>query len=167
VNRKLDLLGDQVLSQNKRINQLETKVNTQATQLKMANEQIETLLQLLSVECPNSNNTRRKRCSKQQTTNRKRSKRSSSLTNRMARIEKNKISMRSAVRQSKQAQTQFRSCHEIFLAYGGQTGQALHSLMPCKNRTKDMFYFHIDPDGQGIGAPPIYVLCDFTNGISF
>ena len=157
----------QVQGQNKRIIQLESQVQTQATQLKVANEQINILL-LQSEECRNHKNNTRKR-KRSQSNKKERTKRSSSFTNRMARIEDMKTSLRSVVRESKQAQTQFRSCHEIFAAYGGQTNHALHSLISTnKNRTRERsFHFHIDPDGQGIGAPPIYVWCNLTNGKLF
>jgi len=80
----------------------------------------------------------------------------------MAMKEKSLRSGRAAARLSIQVQTEFRSCHEILLAY---KGHSLDSMMVNKSdKMREMF--HIDPDGQGIGASPIYVMCDFTNGIS-
>ena len=52
---------------------------------------------------------------------------------------------------------QYRSCHEIFVAYSGQVASKL-----TYNQNK--FRTYIDPDGLGIGDPPISVECDMTNG---
>ena len=52
---------------------------------------------------------------------------------------------------------QYRSCHEIVVAHSGQVASKL-----TYNQNK--FRTYIDPDGLGIGDPPIYVECDMTNG---
>ena len=51
---------------------------------------------------------------------------------------------------------QYRSCHDIFTAH---TGGVLSSLA----RNRQVFNTFIDPDGLGIGDPPIFVECDMSN----
>ena len=57
---------------------------------------------------------------------------------------------------SQSVKIEFRSCHEIFLAYEGGVFSSL-----AHNR--DMFNAFIDPDGQGIGDPKIFVECEIAN----
>jgi len=52
---------------------------------------------------------------------------------------------------------QYRSCHEIFMAHLGRVSSSL-------TYNRDVFTTYIDPDGLGIGDPPILVECDMTNG---
>ena len=52
---------------------------------------------------------------------------------------------------------QYRSCHHICVAHSGPVASKL-----TYNQNK--FRTYIDPDGLGIGDPPISVECDMTNG---
>ena len=67
----------------------------------------------------------------------------------------------SATFHSNQALTQFRSCHGIVVAYDLY---ALQNLLVTSDTNNMTAMFYIDPDGQGIGAPPIYVKCNLTDG---
>ena len=58
---------------------------------------------------------------------------------------------------SRSVQIEFRSCHEIFLAHEGGV------LGTLTNNNRDTFNTFIDPDGKGIGDPPIFVECHMAN----
>ena len=63
---------------------------------------------------------------------------------------------KAAMNSHQSVKIQYRSCHEIFTAH---TGGVLSSL--ANNR--QVFNTFIDPDGLGIGDPPIFVECDMAN----
>ena len=63
---------------------------------------------------------------------------------------------KAAMNSHQSVKIQYRSCHEIFTAH---TGGVLSSL--ANNR--QVFNTFIDPDGLGIGDPPIFVECDMSN----
>ena len=58
---------------------------------------------------------------------------------------------------SRSVQIEFRSCHEIFLAHEGGV------ISTLTNNNREKFNAFIDPDGKGIGDPPIFVECDMAN----
>ena len=58
---------------------------------------------------------------------------------------------------SRSVQIEFRSCHEIFLAHEGGV------ISTLTNNNREKFNAFIDPDGKGIGEPPIFVECDMAN----
>jgi Tfp pilus assembly protein PilW len=63
---------------------------------------------------------------------------------------------KAAMNSHQSVKIQYRSCHEIFTAH---TGGVLSSL--ANNR--QVFNTFVDPDGLGIGDPPIFVECDMAN----
>jgi len=136
--KKWSLLDAKVNGQALEISQLRSEVQNQAALLKEANGKIETLMSLLDQlhdhEDYRQNDARFKRQTLPQAT-----------------PQMGSISQSSAA----QIHTQFRSCYEIFVAY---EGGALSGVTLNRNK----FNIFIDPDGQGIGDPPILVECDMN-----
>ena len=145
IRAELDFLKSQVRGQSVEIIRLKNKVERQEGQIKI-------LLQ----ERQSGDDGRRKRSAsiveKNRTYGRSSKQKSAS---KMANNEQSSGGQRIPVL------TQFRSCHEISVAYD----VSLQTLLGVSDTNNMTTMLYIDPDGQGIGAPPIYVLCNLTNGI--
>lgn len=139
--KKWSLLDAKVNGQALEISQLRSEVQNQAALLKEANVKIEALMSLLDQLHDHED-------SQQKDATRSRFKRQ---TSPQATPQAGSLSQSSAA----QIHTQFRSCYEIFVAY---EGGALSGVTLNRNK----FNIFIDPDGQGIGDPPILVECDMN-----
>ena len=158
IRKEFDLLKSQVRGQSVEIIQLRNKIERQGAQLNKASKQIETLFrqQTQQQSCTDAGRRKRSLLSEQRNGNRNKNRR-----NNLAKA--TEALLQSPSRQSTQVLTQFRSCHEISVAYDVY---ALQNLLGVSDTNNITAMFYIDPDGQGIGAPPIYVLCNLTNGIT-
>lgn len=138
MTEKWSLLDAKVNDQALEISKLRSEFHNQAALLREANGKIETLMSLLDLkEFHHEDDVTNIRFKRQ--------------TLAQATPQVGSISQSSAV----QIHTQFRSCHEIFVAY---EGGALSGVTLNRNK----FNIFIDPDGQGIGDPPILVECDMN-----
>jgi hypothetical protein len=142
--KKWSLLDAKVSDQSLEIRDLKSEVQNQAALLKEANGKIEMLMSLLDQlinhhQESQQNDDDRRKVIKRQT------------------LPQPTPQVGSISHQSSAAQihTQFRSCYEIFVAY---EGGALSGVTLNRNK----FNIFIDPDGQGIGDPPILVECDMN-----
>lgn len=147
VNR-LNQLETKVRVQSLEINQLRVKVDWQETRLNEANRKFEIILQEArnASNCDDAIFTKRKKRNADEKRKTKPRVIDNILTEQAKKASSN----------SQSVKIEFRSCHEIFLAYEGGVFSSL-----AHNR--DVFNAFIDPDGQGIGDPPIFVECDMAN----
>ena len=139
MDKKWDLLDARVNGQSLEISQLRSELTKQAALLSEANGKIETLMHLLEQL-------------EGHILFKERTKRSSPPLPPPVETISNSQAAPEPTSSAAQIHTQFRSCSEIFLAYegGALSGVTLN---------RDKFNIFIDPDGQGIGDPPILVEC--------
>lgn len=160
---RLEILESKVLEQY-------VKVNSQEMRLGEAERKIETIFLLTQPtnssnaadnRIPISSGKRLKRSHKQSPNESRKNvtrKSKMKIINSDSDTLKNQAKAATAAANPHAIKIQYRSCHEIFVAHSGQVSSKL-----TYNQNKLTTY--IDPDGLGIGDPPIFVECDMTNGI--